>query len=55
VSAIGCKHCHYITFQLGVAYAEKQSEAKDTGFDHPLHCSSSSTGPNRINLDIMVW
>jgi hypothetical protein len=36
VSARGCKNCHCLTFQPGVAYAEKQLEAKDTGFDHPL-------------------
>jgi hypothetical protein len=29
VSARGCKHC--LTFQPGVAYAEKQSKAKGTG------------------------
>jgi hypothetical protein len=31
VSARGCKHC--LTFQPGVAYAEKQSKAKDLDFD----------------------
>jgi hypothetical protein len=34
----------FSNFQPGVVYAEKQSEAKDTGFDHPLPCSSSSKG-----------
>jgi hypothetical protein len=33
VSVRGCKHCRCLTFQLGVAYAQKKSEAKDTGFD----------------------
>ena len=27
VSARGCKHCLCLTFQPGVAYADKQSEA----------------------------
>jgi hypothetical protein len=31
VSARGCKHCHCLTFQPGVAYVEKQLEGKDTG------------------------
>jgi hypothetical protein len=39
VNERGCKHCHCLTFQPGVAYAEKQSETKNTGFDHPLPCS----------------
>jgi hypothetical protein len=30
VSARGCKHCQGLSFQSGVAYAEMQSEAKDT-------------------------
>jgi hypothetical protein len=29
-SARSCKHCHYLTFQLAVAYAKIQSEVKDT-------------------------
>jgi hypothetical protein len=55
VSVRGCKHCHYLTFQLDVAYAQKQSEAKDTGFDHPLHYSSSSKSANRSCLDTVMW
>ena len=35
MSARGCKHCHCLTFQPSVAYATKQSEGKDTCFDHP--------------------
>lgn len=31
MSTRGYKHCHCLTFQSGVAYAEKKSEAKDTG------------------------
>jgi hypothetical protein len=34
VCARGCKHCLCLTFQPGVAYAEKQLEAKNTDFDH---------------------
>jgi hypothetical protein len=55
VSARGCKHCLCLTFQPGVAYAEKQSEAKDTGFDLALHCSSSSKSANGSNLDTVMW
>jgi hypothetical protein len=51
----GCKLCHCKTFQLGVAHAEKQSEAKNTCFDHPLPCSSSSKGANGSNLDTERW
>jgi hypothetical protein len=46
VSARDCKHCHCLTFQLGVVYAGKQLETKNFGFDHPLSCSSSSKGAN---------
>jgi hypothetical protein len=55
VSARGCKHGLCLTFQPGVAYAEKQSEAKDTGFDLALHCSSSSKSANGSNLDTVMW
>jgi hypothetical protein len=54
-SARGCKHCHCLTFQLGLAYAEKQLEVNDNSFDHPLHCSSSSKSANGSNLDTMMW
>jgi hypothetical protein len=55
VSARGCKHCCCLTFQLGVAYAEKQSEVTDTGFDHPVPYSSSSKGENGSGLDTERW
>jgi hypothetical protein len=55
VSARGCKHCHCLTFQWGVAYAEKQSKAKEISFDHPLPCSSSSKGANGSSLNIEMW
>jgi hypothetical protein len=55
VSARGCKHCHCLTFQPGVAYAEKQSEAINTGFNHPLPCSSSYIGANGSSLDTKRW
>jgi hypothetical protein len=55
VNARGCKHCHYLTFELGIVNEEKKSEAKDTGFNHPLHCSSSSKNTNGSNLDIVMW
>ena len=54
MSARGCKHCHCLTFQPSVYYVEKQSWAKDIGFDHPLHCSSSSTSVNRNGLDTVM-
>jgi hypothetical protein len=38
-----------------VAYAEKQSVAKNTGFDHLLPCSSSSKGENGSSLDTERW
>jgi hypothetical protein len=53
VSERGCKHCLCLTCQPGVAYVDKQSEAKNTGFDSPLHCSSSSktaNGSSRVRL-----
>jgi tRNA(Glu) U13 pseudouridine synthase TruD len=55
VSVRGCKHYHCLTFQLVVAYTEKQLEAKDTGFNHPLRCSSSSKNANGSSIDIMMW
>jgi hypothetical protein len=55
VSARGCKHCHCLSFQPGVAYAVKQSKAKNTGFDHPLPCSISSKGANGSSLDTERW
>jgi hypothetical protein len=51
VSARGCKHCLYLTFKPGVAYAEKQSETKNTGFDYLIPCSSSSKGENGSSLN----
>jgi hypothetical protein len=54
MSARGCKHCLCLTFQSGVAYADKQSEAKNTGFDRPLHCSSSSKSANGSSLDTVM-
>jgi hypothetical protein len=36
-------------------YAEKQSEAKNIGFDLPLHCSSSSKRANGNSLDTVMW
>jgi hypothetical protein len=55
VSARGCKHCLCLTFQPGVAYEGKQSEAKDVGFDHPLHYSSSFNRGNGSSLDTVMW
>jgi hypothetical protein len=55
VSVRGFKHFHCLTFQPGVVYAEKQSKAKDTGFDPPLHYSSSSKSANGSSLDTMMW
>jgi hypothetical protein len=55
VSARGCRHCHCLTFQPGVAYIEKKLEAKDTNFDHPLPCSSSSKSANGSILVIVMW
>jgi hypothetical protein len=55
VSARGCKHCHYLTFQPGVAYAERKSEARNTGFDHPLPCLRSSKSVTGSGLDIEMW
>jgi hypothetical protein len=55
VSARGCKHFHCLTFQPGVAYAERQLEAKNTSFDHPLPYSSSSKGANGSSLDTERW
>jgi hypothetical protein len=55
VGARGCKHCHCLTFQPGVAYTEKQSDTKNTSFDHPLPCSSSSKGANGSSLDTERW
>jgi hypothetical protein len=55
VSVRGCKHCYFLTFQPGVAYAEKKSEAKDTSFDHLLPSSSSSEGANGSSLNIETW
>jgi hypothetical protein len=49
------KHCHYLTFQPYVAYAEKQSEVKNIGFNRPLHHSSSSKSVNGSSLDTVVW
>jgi hypothetical protein len=40
-----------LTFQLGVAYAEKKSEAKNTGFDDPLPRSSSYKATNGSSLN----
>jgi hypothetical protein len=54
VSVRGCKNCH-LTFQPGVTYAQKQSKAKDTGFDHPLPFSSSSKGANGSSIDTERW
>jgi hypothetical protein len=48
-------HCHCLTFQMGVAFAEKQSEAKGTGFDPPLPCSSSSKCANGSSIDTERW
>ena len=55
VSARGYKHCLGLTFQPGVAYVDKQSEAKNTGFDRPLHCSGSSKSANGSSLDTVMW
>jgi hypothetical protein len=55
VSARGCKHCHFLIFQPGVAYTEKQDEAKEISFDNPLHRSSSSKSANGSGLDIVMW
>jgi hypothetical protein len=52
VGARACKHCDCLTFQLGIAYVAKQSEAKDTGFNHPVTCSSSSKSANGSSLNI---
>jgi hypothetical protein len=55
VSVRGSTYCHCLTFQSGVAYAEKQSEAKDIGFDHPLHFASSSKSANESSIDTVMW
>jgi hypothetical protein len=55
VSAKSCMHCHCLIFQLVVAYAEKQSKAKDIDFDLPLHCSSLSKSTNGSSLDTVMW
>jgi hypothetical protein len=55
VSVRGCKNYHTLTFQPDVACEKKQSEAKDTGFDHPLHYSCSSKGANGSSLDTERW
>jgi hypothetical protein len=55
VSVRDCKHCHCLTFQLHEVCVEKQSKAKDTGFDHPLPCSSSSKGANGSSLGTEMW
>jgi hypothetical protein len=55
VSARDCKHCYCLTFEPGVVYAEKQSEAKYIGFDHPLPCSRSSKSANGSSLDTERW
>jgi hypothetical protein len=55
VSMRGCKHCYCLTFQPGIAYATRQSEAKGTSFDLPLHRSSSSKHANVSSLDTVMW
>jgi hypothetical protein len=55
VSVKGYEHCHCLTFRPSVAYAEKQSKAKVTGFNHPLPCSRSSKSANGSSIDIERW
>lgn len=51
----GCKHWYCLTFKPDVAYAAKQSKAKDIDFNHPLPSSSSSKNTNGSGFDTEMW